>query len=79
MLLIKHKLVTVQQYILLHPHDMPCVTTIANVEEVLIQWAMPMRRHVSKAVSSTHCKPQKCNMLKEPLPMSPFRAERLPP
>ena len=79
MLLIKRKLVTVQQYILLHPHNMPCITTIANVEKISVRWVMPTQQHVSKAVSSTRCEPQKCNMLKEPLLTSPLKAECLPP
>ena len=71
--------VAVQQYIPLCPHNMPCITTVMNIEKISVQWVVPTQQHVSTAVSSTHCKPQKCDMLKEPLPMNPLKAECLPP
>ena len=50
-----------------------------SIEEILVWWVVPTQQRVSKAVSSTCCRPQKCNLLKEPLPKSPFKAECLPP
>ena len=69
---------TVQQYIPLHPHDMPCITIITNMK-ISVRWVIPMQRHVSTAVKSTHCEPQECDMSKEPLSMSPLKVECLPP
>ena len=75
----KQLLVTVQQFVLLCPHDLPCVITITNIEKTLVQWVVPMQWHVSMAANSTCCKPQKCDMSKRPLLTSPFKAEHLPP
>ena len=70
---------TVQQFVLLCPHDLPYIITVTNIEKTLVQWVVPMQWHVSMATNSTHFEPQKCDMLKGPLPMSPLKAECLPP
>ena len=79
MFLIKQVLVTIQQFILLGPHNMPCITIILNTEKILVWWVIPRWWCVSTAVNSTHCKPKNCDMSKEPLPTSPLKAECLPP